>query len=71
MGWFEVSRQEFLDLGGQLAEVRKSKIPYSKHDLEVLEQLKAALDSGELKFRVKVEVVNDDPQNVKNPKASK
>lgn len=70
MGWEEVSRQEFLDLGGQLAEVRKRKIPYSKHDLEVLQQLKAALDSGDLKFRVKVEVVNDERQNGKNPQAS-
>ena len=68
--WEEVSRQEFLDLGGQLAEVRRRKIPYNKHDLEVLQQLKAALDSGDLKFRVEVEIVNDEPQNGKNSKAS-
>ena len=70
MGWQPVSRQEFLDLGGQLPEVERRKIPYNKHDLEVLEQLKAALDSGDLKFRVKVEIVNDKQQYGKNPKAS-
>jgi hypothetical protein len=70
MGWRAVSREEFLDLGGQLAEHTRPKIPRSKHDLEVLQQLKAALDSGDLKFRVKVEIVNDQHQKGKNPKAS-
>ena len=60
MGWEAVSREEFLDLGGQLAEDTRPKIPISKHDLEVLQQMKAALDSGDLKFRVKVEIVKDE-----------
>ena len=69
MGWRAVSRQEFLDLGGQLAEDTKPKIPRSKHDLEILEQLLAGLKSGEIKYRVKVEIVNDEQQRGKNPKA--
>jgi hypothetical protein len=71
MGWFEVSRQEFLDLGGQLPEVSRSKIPYTKHELEALEQYLAALKSGAIKYRVKVEIVKDKPQIGKNPKASR
>jgi hypothetical protein len=36
----------------------------------IRDSLLAALKSGEAKYRVKVEVVNDEPQNGKNPKAS-
>lgn len=70
MGWFEVSRQEFLDLGGQLAEVTPSKMPKSKLDRKILEQFIAGMKSGDIKFRVKVEIVNDEQQNGNNLKDS-
>jgi hypothetical protein len=57
MGWMELSRKEFLDLGGQLddAEMRDT----TKYDLNTLKELKRGLDSGEIKFRVKVEIMKN------------
>jgi hypothetical protein len=70
MGWQELSHGEFLDLGGQLAEDTCPKILRSKQDLEILQQFKAALESGEAKYSVKVEFIKDEKQNGKNPKGS-
>jgi hypothetical protein len=69
MGWQAVSHEEFLDLGGQLPEDTRPKIPRSKQDLEILEALISKIDSGELKFRVKAEIVKDE-QDKKSPKPS-
>jgi len=70
MGWQAVSHGEFLDLGGQLPEDTRPKIPRSKQDLEILEKLINALESGEAKYCVKVEFIKDEKQNGKNPKGS-
>jgi len=59
MGWMELSRKEFLDLGGELPENTESNVQRSKQDLDNLQRLKTALDSGELKFHVKVEIIKD------------
>jgi hypothetical protein len=66
MGRVEVSRQEFADLGGSLDDLAPSdtdfgsgtvKLPKGRFDPDILQQLKTGLESGDIKFRVKVEVV--------------
>jgi hypothetical protein len=69
MNWIEIPRKEVIALGiidpSEPAHFTSSR---EKYDLEVLQQLKAALESGEAKFRVKVEIVKAEQPHEKIPK---
>ena len=65
MGRVERSRQEFIELGGDPDGVKAdetdfgsgvAKLVKSRFDPDILKTLKTSLESGDLKFRVKVEV---------------
>ena len=70
MGWRPVSHKEFLDLGGQLPKDAQPTISRTKYDRDILDTLISKIDSGELKFRVKVEIVKDEQPQNKIPKPS-
>jgi hypothetical protein len=59
MGWTELSREEFFDLGGQLDEnqLEGSTTKRDDFDESIRQELLRALKSGEARFRVKVEIV--------------
>lgn len=66
MGRVEVSAKEYADLGGDASGIESSSTDYgpgevniskSRFDPDILNALKEGLESGDLKFRVKVDVV--------------
>ena len=66
MGWAAVSRSDFIALGGTVGDLKPRE--KDRFDTDTLDSLISKIDSGDLKFRVKVEIVKDERPTRKIPK---